>query len=549
MKFGPTPLEEARGAVLAHTIRLPGRVIKKGSVLQEGELQALREAQIREVIAASMQPGDVPEDEAAERLAQALMSPLLAKSRAATGRVNILADAPGLLVLDTAAIDRLNALDESITIATLPNHTQVTAREMLATIKIIPFAVPGVVLALAEAMLKSLSAPLLRVAPLRPLRVGLVISELPGVKESAMEGAAEVTGARIAALNGSMLPVERVRHETPAIADALARLRKQGAELLLIAGASAVVDRRDVGPAAIIRAGGAITHFGMPVDPGNLICLGSIGDVPALVLPGCARSPKLNGFDWVLARIFAGLRVTARDVMGMGVGGLLKEIEVRPLPREKAPLTPTPAHAPRRARQVAALVLAAGRSRRMAPLNKLLVNDDKGIAMVARVVDQALASQARPVIVVTGHERDRVEEVLAGRGVIFAHAEDFAQGLSASLKSGLAALPAQIDGVMICLGDMPLVSGPMMDRLLAAFDPEEGRAIVQPTFRGKQGNPMLWAREFVPAMMGVTGDVGARHIAALHADRLVEVEMPDDAVLRDFDTTESLKTAPGFNKA
>jgi len=549
MKFGPTPLEEARGAVLAHTIRLPGRVIKKGSVLQEGELQVLREAQIREVIAASMQPGDVPEDEAAERLAQALMSPLLAKSRAATGRVNILADAPGLLVLDTAAIDRLNALDESITIATLPNHTLVTSREMLATIKIIPFAVPGVVLALAEAMLKSLSAPLLRVAPLKPLRVGLVISELPGVKESAMEGAAEVTGARIAALNGSMLPVERVRHETPAIADALTRLRKQGAELLLIAGASAVVDRRDVGPAAIIRAGGAITHFGMPVDPGNLICLGSIGDVPALVLPGCARSPKLNGFDWVLARIFAGLRVTARDVMGMGVGGLLKEIEVRPLPREKAPLTPPPAHAPRRARQVAALVLAAGRSRRMAPLNKLLVNDDKGIAMVARVVDQALASQARPVIVVTGHERDRVEEVLAGRGVIFAHAEDFAQGLSASLKSGLAALPAQSDGVMICLGDMPLVSGPMMDRLLAAFDPEEGRAIVQPTFRGKQGNPMLWAREFVPAMMGVTGDVGARHIAALHADRLVEVEMPDDAVLRDFDTAESLKTAPGFNKA
>jgi len=548
MKFGPTPLEEARGAVLAHTIRLPGRVIKKGSVLQEGELQALRAAQIREVVAASMQPGDVPEDEAAERLAQAIMVPLLAKSRAATGRVNILADAPGLLVLDTAAIDRLNALDESITIATLPNHTLVTTREMLATIKIIPFAVPGVVLALAEAMLKALSAPLLRIAPLKPLRVGLVISELPGVKESAMEGAAEVTGARIAALNGSMLPVERVRHETPAIADALVRLRKQGAGLLLIAGASAVVDRRDVGPAAIIRAGGAITHFGMPVDPGNLICLGRMGEIPALVLPGCARSPKLNGFDWVLARIFAGLQVTARDVMGMGVGGLLKEIEVRPLPREKAPLTPPPAHAPRRARQVAALVLAAGRSRRMAPLNKLLVNDNKGTAMVARVVDQALASQARPVIVVTGHERDRVEEALAGRPVIFAHAEDFAQGLSASLKSGLAALPAQSDGVMICLGDMPLVSGAMMDRLLANFDPEEGRAIVQPTFRGKQGNPMLWAREFVPAMMAVSGDVGARHIAALHADRLVEVEMPDDAVLRDFDTTEALKTAPEFNK-
>ena len=548
MKFGPTPLDEARGAVLAHTIRLPGKVIKKGTALHDAEIEALRAGNIREVIAATMQAGDVPEDEAAERLAVALMAPLLAKSRAATGRVNILADAPGMLVLDAAAIDRLNALDESITIATLPNHSLVAAKEMLATIKIIPFAVPGPVLAVAEAMLKSLHAPLLRVVPLKPLKVGLVVSELPGQKESAMEGAAEVTGARIAALNGSMLPVERVRHETPAISDALSRLRRQGAEMLLIAGASAVVDRRDIGPAAIIRAGGAISHFGMPVDPGNLICLGAIGDIPALVLPGCARSPKLNGFDWVLARLFAGLTVNAREVMGMGVGGLLKEIDIRPLPREKAPQTPPPAHAPRRARQVAALVLAAGRSRRMAPLNKLLVSDDKGIAMVARVVDQALASQARPVIVVTGHERDRVEEALAGRPILFAHAADYAQGLSASLKSGLAALPPGIDGVMVCLGDMPLVSSAMMDRLIAAFDPEEGRAIVQPTFRGKQGNPMLWAQEFVPAIMAVTGDVGARHIAALHAERIVEVEMPDDGVLRDFDTTEALKAAPGFGK-
>ena len=547
MKFGPTPLDEARGAILAHTLRLPGRVIKKGTALSEADLDAMRTANLREVIAATLQAGDVPEDEAAERLAQAMMAPLLAKSRAATGRVNLLADAPGLLVLDVAAIGRLNALDESITIATLPNHTLVSAREMLATIKIIPFAVPGPVLAVAEAMLRS-GGPSLRIMPLKPLRVGLVVSELPGLKESAMEGAAEVTGARVEALQGSMLPVERVRHDTPAIADALARLRRAGAELLLIAGASATVDRRDVGPAAIIRAGGAINHFGMPVDPGNLICLGRVGDVPAMVLPGCARSPKLNGFDWVLARVFAGLEVRPRDVMGMGVGGLLKEIDTRPLPRDRAPQSPPPAQAPRRARQVAAVVMAAGRSRRMAPLNKLLVTDDQGRTMVARVVDQALASQARPIIVVTGHERDRVMEALAGRPVLFAHAEDYAQGLSASLKSGLAALPPDVDGVMVCLGDMPLVAAAMMDRIIAAFDPEAGRAIVQPTFRGKQGNPMLWARTLVPAMMAVTGDVGARHLAAQHAALVFDVEMPDDAVLRDFDTTEALKAAPGFGR-
>jgi molybdenum cofactor cytidylyltransferase len=542
MIFGPTPLEDARGAVLAHTVRLPGKVIKKGTVLDEAAIAALREGGRREVIAARMEPGDVPEDEAADRIANALMAPLVARSRASTGRVNLFAESAGLLDLDAGLIDRLNQVDESVTIATLPARSVVGAKEMIATIKIIPFAVPGAVLSVIEALAKGRQT--IAVHPFRPLTVGLVLTELPGIKESVMEGAVEATEARVQALMGKLLPVERVRHEEGPVADALTRLRKAGAELLLVAGASAVVDRRDIGPAGIVRAGGAIEHFGMPVDPGNLICLGRIGDIPAMVLPGCARSPKLNGFDWVLQRLFAGQKVTARDIMGMGVGGLLKEIEVRPLPRAEAPRVPASPIAPRKARQVCAVVLAAGRSRRMAPLNKLLVADSKGLPMIARVVDNVLASRARPVIVVTGHERERVEEALAGRPVILAHAEDYAEGLSASLKAGLRAVPPEAEGLLVCLGDMPLVGGEMLDRLLAAFDPEEGRAIVQPTYRGKQGNPMLWSREFLPEMLAITGDVGARHLAATHAERLVEVEMPDDAVLRDFDTTDALKALP-----
>ena len=542
MIFGPTPLDDAKGAILAHTMRLPGKVLKKGTVLEETALAALREAGKREVIAARLEAGDVPEDEAADRIANLLMAPLVARSRASTGRVNLFAESAGLFTVDAGLVDRINQVDESITIATLPNRSVVGAKEMLATIKIIPFAVPGAVLGVIEALAKGRSP--ITVQPFRQLSVGLVLTELPGLKESVMEGAVEATTARVTALMGTMLPVERVRHEEGPVADALTRLRKAGAQLLLIAGASAVVDRRDVGPAAILRAGGAIEHFGMPVDPGNLICLGRVGDVPALVLPGCARSPKLNGFDWVLQRIFAGQRVTARDVMGMGVGGLLKEIEQRPLPRAEAPRTPVSPIAPRRARQVCAIVLAAGRSRRMAPLNKLLVADGKGLPMISRVVDNVLASRARPVIVVTGHERERVEEALAGRPVLFAHAEDYAEGLSASLKAGLRAVPPDAEGILVCLGDMPLVTGPTLDRLISAFDPEEGRAVVQPTFRGKQGNPMLWSREFLEEMLAISGDIGARHLAAKHADRLVEVEMADDAVLRDFDTTDALKAMP-----
>jgi molybdenum cofactor cytidylyltransferase len=545
MIFGPTALEEADGAILAHTIRLEGRVLKKGTVLNADAIAALREAGKREVIAARLEAGDVPENEAAHRIGEALMGPLLARSRAATGRVNLLADAAGLLVVDAALVDRLNALDESLTLATLPNYTPVSAKEMLATVKVIPFAVPGGVLQVAEIVARGGRA--LAIHPFRPLKVGLVLTELPGLKESIMEGAVEATEERVHALAGTLLTPERCRHEEGPIAEALARLRRAGAELLLIAGASAVVDRRDAGPAAILRAGGRIEHFGMPVDPGNLICLGRIGDVPALVLPGCARSPKLNGFDWVLQRLFAGLPVTARDVMRMGVGGLLKEIETRPLPRDAAARNNAPGQAPRKPRQVAALVLAAGRSRRMAPLNKLLVTDNNGTPMVARVVDNVLASRARPVIVVSGYESQRVEEALASRPVISAQTEDYAEGLSGSLKAGLAALPPEAEGVIICLGDMPLVTGAMIDRLLAAFDPEEGRSIVMPTFRGKQGNPMLWSREFLPEMMEITGDVGARHLAGKYAERVVEVEMSDDAVLRDFDTTDALKLSPEFS--
>lgn len=162
------------------------------------------------------------------------------------------------------------------------------------------------------------------------------------------------------------------------------------------------------------------------------------------------------------------------------------------------------------------------------------------------MVDNVLASHARPVVVVTGYEHERVEAALAGKPVVFAHAPDYAEGLSASLKAGLAALPPDPEGVVVCLGDMPLVGGAMIDRMIATFDPEEGRAIVMPTYRGKQGNPMLWAKEFIPEMMEITGDVGARHLVGRHADRVAEVEMADDAVLRDFDTTDALKKAPGF---
>ncbi|MDQ2802168.1 MAG: molybdopterin-binding/glycosyltransferase family 2 protein, partial [Pseudomonadota bacterium] len=512
-------------------------------VLDEAAIAALREAGRTEVIAARLEPGDVPEDLAAERLAELLASPLLARSRAATGRVNLAAEAPGLLRVDAAKVNRINAVDEALTLGTLPDVSVVAAKDLVATIKVIPFAVPGALLSVAEAIARQ-AGPTLTLTPFRPLRVGLVATELPGLKETTTDKTIAVTEARIERLTGTLLPAVRTPHQEASVAAALEQLIEQGAELLLIVGASAVVDRRDVGPAGIVRAGGEIIHFGMPVDPGNLICLGRIGDRPALVLPGCARSPKLNGIDYVLPRLFAGLPAGPAEVMRLGVGGLLTEMDARPLPREKAPAVVRTGPAPRNAPTIAAVILAAGRSRRMAPHNKLLIADRSGKPMIARVVNNVLSSKARPVLVVTGHQADQVEQALGGRPVRHVHAADYADGLSASLKAGIAAVPPEAAAAIVCLGDMPLVTGRMIDRLLDAYDPDRGRLIVLPTFHGKQGNPMLWDRRFFAEILQASGDTGARFLLGKHVAQVAEVEMAEDAVLRDFDTADALAALP-----
>ncbi|HYZ61084.1 MAG TPA: molybdopterin-binding/glycosyltransferase family 2 protein [Acetobacteraceae bacterium] len=537
MIFGRIALDEAEGAVLAHTQRLPGRVLKKGSILDAAAVEALRAAGFDSVIAARLEPGDVPEDEAAGRLADALLAPGLVRSGAGTGRVNLGATKPGLLRVDAAAIDAINQVHEALTVGTLPDYAVVGPKEMVATIKVIPFAVPSGVVERAVAA----AGPALQLHAFRPLKVGLVMTTLPGLKPSILAGTAEATASRVAGLTGTMLPPIECAHDEAPIADGLARLIEQGADILLVAGASAVVDRRDVGPAGIVRAGGEIIHFGMPVDPGNLICLGRIGERPALVLPGCARSPKLNGIDFVLSRLFAGLELGGAEIARMGVGGLLKDVAARPLPRAKA-TAPVPAQP--RGKPVAAVVLAAGQSSRMAPHNKLLVPDRTGKPMVARVVDNLLSSGARPVLVVVGHRGDEVTQALGGRPVTFVTATDYASGLSASLRAGIAAVPAEASAAIVCLGDMPLVTGRMIDRLIETYDADEGRLIVAPTGKGKLGNPVLWDRRYFPEIMALAGDVGARKLLERHEDALATVEL-GDAVLRDFDTVESLATLPG----
>ena len=536
MKFGEVPVAEAHGAILAHSLRLGTTALKKGRVLSSVDVGLIAASGVWQITVARLEPGDVGEDEAARRVATAVAGAQIEAAAPFTGRANLFAQARGLLVFEPDRVDRLNLVDESITLGTLPPFALVEPRQMVATVKIIPFAAP------AEAVERCVEAaaaddPLLRVAPFQQRSAGLIQTRLPGLKGSILDKTREVTEARLTALGCQLLIEERCDHSVTELAALIRDALGHGIEILLIHGASAILDRRDVIPAAIVAAGGRIDHFGMPVDPGNLLLLGHVGERVVLGLPGCARSPKVNGFDWVLQRLVSGLPVGAAEIMGMGSGGLLAEIPSRPLPRAEAK-PPAPQEKPQGPR-IGALLLAAGQSRRMGGPNKLLAEID-GVPMVARVAQRLLASRARPIIAVLGNRADEVDQTLGKLPVERVRNPDFADGLSTSLRRGIAALPLDLDGALICLGDMPLVTGRHIDRLIAAFNPLEGRAIIVPTRRGKRGNPVLWAKHFFPEMTQIAGDVGARHLIGEHAELVAEVEMDDDAILVDIDTPEAL---------
>src|SRR5271168_465637 len=528
MKFGALAPQNALGATAVHTIRQGTLVLKKGTLIGAAEVAALQAAGIKDVVVAKLEPGDVSEDVAASEIARAVAGEGVHVDRAFTGRANLFAQVPGVLVVDKEAIDRLNRVDEAITFATLPAYKPVVAGEMIATVKIIPFAVAK---SARDAALAVVTKPLLRIAPYRIHKVGVVSTLLPGLATKVIEKTLKITTERLAPAGATIIAERRVPHERAALARALDELLKAGAELVIVFGASAIADRRDVIPSALEAIGGHVEHFGMPVDPGNLLMIGDANGRPVLGAPGCARSPKENGFDWVLMRLLAGLPVPREDITGMGVGGLLMEIVTRPQPRDE-PLQP--------ARNIAALVLAAGRSSRMGGPNKLLAQIG-GRPLVRIVAEAALGSRARPVIVVTGHQRERVEAALAGLPVEFVHNAHFADGLGTSLKAGIGALPAQSDGVVVCLGDMPQVDAPIIDRLVGALAPDKGALIAIPTIDGQRGNPVVWSRRFFSELMAVEGDIGARHLIGRYTEAVVDVPLTGTAALTDVDTPEALE--------
>jgi molybdenum cofactor cytidylyltransferase len=540
VRFGDTPIDEAKGAILAHSWRASGVNFAKGRVLSGDDVAKLKSAGVATVVAARLDPDDVHEDEAAATLAKALAGEGIEVTAPFTGRCNHFARGAGLAVIDHERIDALNELDESVTVATLPPFARVEPRQMVATVKIIPYAAPRAAVKRAVEVAHSANQPLVSVAPFRAMKAGLVQTKLPGTRDKVLDKALGTTGKRLTSLGSTLAGERRCAHDASAIAGALKELKGEGCDIFLIAGASAIVDRHDVIPSGIEQAGGKVIHFGMPVDPGNLLLTGEFEGKPVLGLPGCAKSPKYNGFDMVLERLAAGLPVGRSEIVRMGAGGLLAEIPTRPKPRDDSDGEDA---SPQQAPRVAVIVLAAGRSTRMGGPNKMLA-DANGQPLVVHAVKAALASQAIEVVAVLGHMADQVKaaivQAVPTSRLRFVINPDFAEGLSTSVRTGIAALGKDIDAAIVQLGDMPGVNSALLDRLMAAFSPVEGRSICVPTVGGKRGNPVLWDRRFFSEIAKVEGDTGAKHLIGEHADLVCEVEMTGEAAITDIDTPEAL---------
>jgi hypothetical protein len=343
MKFEPVPILDAKGKILGHNIADANgrRLLRKGKPLSDEDLEKLRLLGRSSVYVAILEPDDVEENQAARRVAEAVCGAGLQIAGVASGRANLLATEMGILRID---VDRLTQINErtGVTLATLEIHSPVHARQIVATIKIIPYAVPESVLRSIEGIAAE-SRKIVCVDALPSRSVGMILSGSTSIHTRLVSDFTPLR-ERMERLGSSVVRTDFVALEDEADEAALAEMLEQhltaGIGMILLAGETAIMDPQDIVPRAVERAGGHVESVGAPVDPGNLLMLAYIGDVPVVGAPGCARSKKTNIVDWVLPRLLVGDKLTRRDIVELGHGGLLQDVRERGMPRDVKEVDP-----------------------------------------------------------------------------------------------------------------------------------------------------------------------------------------------------------------
>lgn len=524
MKFETRKIQDCAGWSLAHSVSLSDRKLAKSTELTPEHVSALAAAGVEDLLVFKLEASDLEEDMAAKMVATQIAGAGLRVEEASRGRANLVAEADGVFLPGTA-IDEANQLEDAFSAASLRPFTAVTRNQIAATVKVVPYGVPESALANLSQLTKA------GVSTYRPFRAILVTTG-----EAASTKTVATTEARIEAVGGTLALHKPVPHQIEKLSADLKGLVDTDYDLILILGVSAISDARDVLPAALVSAGGHITKIGMPADPGNLLMVGSLGGKTVIGLPGCARSPALNGFDWVLERFAASLPLDHATLTGLGTGALLKEGSKRPVPRAAKRKDDSDLDG----NDMAAIVLAAGRSSRAGAAHKLLSHIDGQTVLektLATVTSQRLSSTS----VVTGFKSDAVTALLADYELKIVENKDFARGMGSSLAAGVASLDDATEFAVICLADMPFVRPETYKALCQAARFSDGPTIIIPTFHGKRGHPVIWHRRFFPELRQLSGDVGGRDIIRNHESRVRELAVDDPGILIDLDTPEMLK--------
>ncbi|NOR61145.1 MAG: NTP transferase domain-containing protein [Rhodobacteraceae bacterium] len=523
MKFGAVPLAQAEGAILAHAVKAGGVALRKGQTLGKGDIDALKAAGRREVTVAILAGDDLAENQAAEMIGAAGLAAGIIASKPHAGRVNLLADHAGVLEVNATAVNAVNAIDPAITLATLPVFTRVSKGQLLATIKIIPYAVAARAAGVAAAKMSGA----FKLHGVAKTKVSLVMSTVDGFKPSLLDKGRRAVETRLARFGLGLTDCQIVPHNVAAMAQAISESK---GDLLLLLGASATGDIADTAPEALRQAGGEVRRFGIPVDPGNLLFVGRHNGRNVLGLPGCARSLALNGADWVLERLICGIKVDEAMLAGMGVGGLLKEIPTRPQPRQNAGETKG---------KVAIILLAAGQSRRMRGRDKLLETVGEG-TMIEHAAQMALASKADTVFVALPPEADARKARLAGLAVRPIKAPDYGEGMGGSLRNAMTHIGSEYSAVIVALADMPEVTPAHFDALIKAYNPTNNQEICRAQSEdGTQGHPVLFGRRFFEALADSQGDSGGRAVIRSSKDYVLDVKTDGNGACLDLDTPEA----------
>jgi molybdenum cofactor cytidylyltransferase len=523
---------DAIGQLIAHGQNLENGKIRKGTIISEEDVSKLQIANIKKITCAIPEAGDVNENIAASRLASALDTSGIRTDSAATGRVNFYAKKTGLIRYDFNLIRKFNSIDEAITLALVPHNQLLAKNNMAATLKIIPFFVKEQALKHAEDLLSEFGG--FDFFPLSSRKVWLIQTRLTGQKDRLFDATKKVTEARLNPLGAELIGETRTNHDIKEVATAINQAKLNAAEIILISGGTAIIDRNDIIPEGIKISGGNIDHFGLPVDPGNLLLLGHHGNTRIVGMPGCSRSPKLNGLDWVLHLDMAGITLDKNELAELASGGLLMEIASRPLPRKLVGKWEDK-------QNIAGIILAAGESRRMGKINKLLQEID-GVPMIRKITEAMLASNLNSVFLVLGHDAETVANTVKDLPVKFIFNPDYRQGQSQSIRHAIVSLNKEVTDVLISLGDMPLIGTELINQLIDKHVELQNSKnhITLPEYKGKRGNPVIWGEAFFEELKSLSGDVGGRALFEAHPAAVNPFSINEDSILKDVDTVEML---------